>query len=64
MNIFLIIEQELQQQFHQLFEETKRTESEIIHEALAGHVAADLHYVEVLKTENYSGRPWRIRQRC
>ena len=45
----LIIEQEMQQQFHQLAEETHRTESEIIHEALAGYLAADHHYVEVLK---------------
>jgi len=45
----LIIEQEIQRQFHQLAEETHRTESEIIHEALAGYLAADHHYVEVLK---------------
>ena len=45
----LIIEQEMQQQFHQLAEETHRTESEIIYEALAGYLAADHHYVEVLK---------------
>ena len=45
----LVIEQKIQQQFHQLAEETKRTESEIIHEALAGYLAADQHYVEVLK---------------
>ena len=45
----LIIEQEMQRQFHQLAEETHRTESEIIHEALAGYLAADHHYVEVLK---------------
>ena len=44
----LIIEQEMQQQFHQLAKETHRTESEIIHEALAGYLAADRHYVEVL----------------
>jgi predicted transcriptional regulator len=49
MNAPLIIEQEMQQQFHQLAEETKRTESEIIHEALVGYLAADRHYVEVLK---------------
>jgi len=45
----LIIEQEIQQQFHQLAKETHRTESEIVHEALAGYLAADHHYVEVLK---------------
>jgi predicted transcriptional regulator len=45
----LVIEKEIQQQFHQLAEETHRTESEIIHEALAGYLAADHHYVEVLK---------------
>ncbi len=45
----LIIEQEIQRQFHQLAEETHRTESEIIHEALTGYLAADHHYVEVLK---------------
>ena len=45
----LIIEQEMQRQFHKLAKETHRTESEIIHEALAGYLAADQHYVEVLK---------------
>ena len=45
----LIIEQEMQRQFHQLAKETHRTESEIIHEALAGYLAADHHYVEVLQ---------------
>ena len=45
----LIIEQKIQRQFHQLAEETHRTESEIINEALAGYLAADHHYVEVLK---------------
>lgn len=50
MNTPLIIEQKLQQQFRQLAEETKWTESEIIiHEALAGYLAGDQHYVEVLK---------------
>ena len=49
MNKPLIIEQEMQQQFHQLAKETHRTESEIVHEALAGYLAADHHYVEVLK---------------
>lgn len=45
----VIIEQEFQQQFHRLAKETQRTETEIIHEALAGYLAADRHYVEVLK---------------
>lgn len=45
----LIIEQKMQQQFHQLATETQRTESDLIHEALAGYLAADRHYVEVLK---------------
>lgn len=45
----LIIEQELQRQFHKLAEETHRTESEIIHEALTGYLAADHHYIEVLR---------------
>ena len=45
----LVIEQRIQQQFHRLAEETKRAESEIIHEALAGYLAADQHYVEVPK---------------
>lgn len=45
----LIIEQKIQRQFHQLAEETHRTESDIIHEALAGYLAADRHYVERLK---------------
>ncbi|MBI3481103.1 MAG: hypothetical protein HY016_12240 [Nitrosomonadales bacterium] len=49
MNESLIIEKEIQRQFHQLAKETHRTESEIIHEALAGYLAADHHYVEVLK---------------
>jgi predicted transcriptional regulator len=49
MNANLIIEQTIKQQFHQLVEETHRSESEIIHEALAGYLAADRHYVEVLK---------------
>ncbi|MFZ2542076.1 MAG: hypothetical protein WAW75_09950 [Gallionella sp.] len=49
MNESLIIEKEMQRQFHQLAKETHRTESEIIHEALAGYLAADHHYVEVLK---------------
>ncbi|MCK9200034.1 MAG: hypothetical protein M0P59_01905 [Gallionella sp.] len=45
----VVIEQEMQQQFHQLAQETHRSEAEIIHEALAGYLAADQHYVEVLK---------------
>lgn len=45
----MIIEQEMQRQFHQLAKETHRTESEIIHEALAGYLAADHRYVEVLR---------------
>lgn len=45
----LIIEQGMQRQFHQLAEETHRTESDIIHEALSGYLAADRHYVEILK---------------
>ncbi|MFZ1547863.1 MAG: CopG family transcriptional regulator [Candidatus Nitrotoga sp.] len=45
----MIIEQEMQRQFHQLAKETHRTESELIHEALAGYLAADQHYVEVLR---------------
>lgn len=45
----LIIEPGIQRQFHKLAEETHRTEAEIIHEALAGYLAADHHYVEVLK---------------
>lgn len=45
----LIIEQEMQRQFHQLAKETHRTESEIIHEALAGYLDADHHYVKVLR---------------
>ena len=44
----VVIEQEMQQQFHQLAEETHRTESEIIHSALAAYLAADHHYMEVL----------------
>lgn len=49
MIVPLVIEPKIQQQFHQLAEETHRTESEIIHEALAGYLAADRHYVQVLK---------------
>ena len=45
----LIIEPEIKRQFHQLAEATRRTESEIIHEALAAYLTADHHYVEVLK---------------
>jgi len=46
---FLIINPEIKRQFHQLAEEMHRTESEVIHEALTGYLAADHHYVEVLK---------------
>ena len=45
----LTIEHEMHQQFQQLAKETHRTEAEIIHEALAGYLAADRHYVEALK---------------
>ena len=45
----LTIEQEIHQKFQQLAKETHRSEAEIIHEALAGYLAADRHYVEVLK---------------
>lgn len=45
----LIIEQEIQQQFHLLAKETHRSEAEIINEALAGYLAADRHYVEILQ---------------
>ena len=45
----VIIKQELQQQLHLLARETHRTESEIIHEALSGYLAADRHYAEALK---------------
>jgi len=40
---------EVLRQFHQLAEETHRPEAEIINEALAGYLAADRHYVEVLR---------------
>jgi len=49
MSKTLTIEQKMHQQFQQLAKETHRTEAEIIHEALAGYLAADQHYVEVLK---------------
>ena len=45
----LIIEQRIKRQFHQLAEETHRTESDIIHEALTSYLASDRHYVERLK---------------
>jgi predicted transcriptional regulator len=45
----LIIEQGVQRQFHQLAEEMHRSESDIIHEALSGYLAADRRYVEILK---------------
>lgn len=44
----VIIDQEIELKFHQLAEETHRTESEIIHEALVDYLAADRHYVEIL----------------
>ncbi len=40
---------EVLRQFHQLAEEMHRPEAEIINEALAGYLAADRHYVEVLR---------------
>lgn len=45
----LVIKQDIQRQYNHLAEETKRTESDTINEALAGYLAADQHYVEVLK---------------
>lgn len=45
----LLIEQGIQRQFHQLAEETHRTESDIIHEALTSYLSADRQYVEQLK---------------
>lgn len=45
----LVIEQGIQRQFHQLAEETQRSESDIIHEALSGYLTADRQYIEVLK---------------
>lgn len=45
----LIIEQAMQRQFHQLAEETHRSESDIIHEALSAYLTADRRYIEVLK---------------
>ena len=48
MNEFMMIEHKIKQQFHLLAEETHRTESEIIHEALAGYLAADRHYRELV----------------
>ena len=43
------------QQFQQLARETHRTEAEIIHEALAGYLAADRRYVEPLKQRIAAG---------
>jgi predicted transcriptional regulator len=45
----VIIEPGLQQQLHLLARETHRTESENIHETHSGYLAADHHYVKVLK---------------
>ncbi len=45
----LIIEQEMQRQFHQLAEETHRTEADIIQEALTGYLTSDRRYVEALQ---------------
>jgi predicted transcriptional regulator len=45
----LVIEQDIQRQFHHLAEETQRSESEIVNEALAAYLASDRHYVEILK---------------
>jgi len=44
----LTLEQGIQRQFHELAEATHRSETDIIHEALTGYLAADRHYVEVL----------------
>lgn len=43
------IEPEMQRQFHQLAEEVQRPEADIIREALAGYLAADRRYVDVLR---------------
>ncbi|MFA7239446.1 MAG: CopG family transcriptional regulator [Sulfuricellaceae bacterium] len=45
----LIIRQGIQRRFHQLAEETHRTESEIINEALVGYLVSDQRYTEVLR---------------
>lgn len=45
----IAVEPEIMGQFHQLAEQTHRPESEIIAEALASYLAADRHYVEVLR---------------
>jgi predicted transcriptional regulator len=45
----VVIEPEMQRQFHQLAEEVQRPEAEIIREALAGYLAADRRYVDVLR---------------
>lgn len=45
----IAIEPEMLRQFHQLAEEAQRPETEIIREALAGYLAADRRYVEVLR---------------
>jgi len=49
MRATIAIEPEMQCQFHQLAEESQRPEAEIIREALAGYLAADRRYVEVLR---------------
>lgn len=45
----VIIASEIQQQFMQLAILSDRTDSDIIHEALVGYLAADRRYVEVLQ---------------
>jgi len=45
----IAIEPDMQRQFHQLAEETHRPETEIIREALAGYLAADRHYTQILR---------------
>lgn len=45
----IAIEPEMQRQFRQLPEEAQRPETEIICAALAGYLAADRRYVEVLR---------------
>ncbi|NMG16278.1 CopG family ribbon-helix-helix protein [Aromatoleum bremense] len=45
----IVIEPDMQRQFHQLAEEAQRPEDEIIREALAAYLAADRRYVEVLR---------------
>lgn len=45
----IAIEPDRQRQFHQLAEEMHRPATEIIREALASYLAADRHYVEILR---------------